>query len=717
MRILTISFRPVPSGRRRWGASRCAVRVNNLALTCRGIYIFFEKLDGGEYMIKKLAIFLPLMLSIVFATEITIATPKIDESGCYLISNANELYGFAAIVNETDGMTKDSSVCGKLIADIVINQNVLNENDSLSSDSSTFVQWTPIASFPGSFDGQGYKISGLYFNNDTTSQVGFLGETWRYSVILKNLGIVDSYIKGSWYVGGFAGYLGHATIANCYYDGVVKGLDRVGGFVGESVSTLTITDSYHSGLVVGSANIGGLIGMASKDSLTIINSDNKGVIVGSRDVGGLIGQGYISYLRIINCYNTASITGRGVALDIGGLIGKVYSSGSRKDQFIIEDCYNEGNVVGDQYVGGLIGDQYHHNTLSMNNCYNKGSVSAKENSLGGLIGHAYNATITNSYNEGDAIAEGGFAGGLVGFVDTSFTYLIIDNCYNTGLVGGTYRTGGLVGSASLAKTQISNSYNTGDVNASLGRYVGGIIGGVSTTLSITNTFNSGSVKGLSEVGGIVGYHTSLISEITINNCYNTGSVSGDSLVGGLAGGAFAHESILITNSYSIGVVNGLNNYIDGLVGNIKVATLINTYYLNTVSSGASDGISATTEEFADGSVAAALHDYKSASVDGTIWTQNVGSDLYPVFDEEVKKALFFNTQPRKIQNSQLTVKSIGHNLFISGVRIDARYAVIDIQGRLVLQGKADVTNFSLTVPHAGRYIIRTGKESQIVSVK
>ena len=66
-------------------------------------------------------------------------TPKIPSKvdGCYQIGSAEELYGFAEMVNDTtSGFTQDSNTCVKLTADIVVNEKVLigdslNKNDSL----------------------------------------------------------------------------------------------------------------------------------------------------------------------------------------------------------------------------------------------------------------------------------------------------------------------------------------------------------------------------------------------------------------------------------------------------------------------------------------------------------------------------------------------------------------------------------------------------------
>ena len=59
----------------------------------------------------------------VNASSITPRAPK-TSGGCYEITNAAELYGFAAIVNGTDGFAKNKAACGKLTEDIVVNSDV-----------------------------------------------------------------------------------------------------------------------------------------------------------------------------------------------------------------------------------------------------------------------------------------------------------------------------------------------------------------------------------------------------------------------------------------------------------------------------------------------------------------------------------------------------------------------------------------------------------------
>ncbi len=119
-------------------------------------------------------------------------TPKTPSKvdGCYQIGSAEELYGFAEMVNDTtSGFTQDSNTCVKLTADIVVNEKVLigdslNKNDSL-------IPWTPINVFYGTFDGQGHTISGLYGTNQSYDMGFFLR---LISATIKNLNYSgDSY--------------------------------------------------------------------------------------------------------------------------------------------------------------------------------------------------------------------------------------------------------------------------------------------------------------------------------------------------------------------------------------------------------------------------------------------------------------------------------------------------------------------------------------------
>lgn len=235
-------------------------------------------------------------------------TPKEPEkdNGCYKIGTVEELYGFAAIVNGTDSMTRDSAACGKLINDIVINEDLLKENGSLNAQKSEISPWTPIKDFAGTFDGNRKTISGLFFK-DSANAIGLFGSvvggSKKQPVVIKDLGLVDSYIEGYTFVGGI---VGEATTANLSMTGVyntstIVGYNNVGGLLGSGIVdpeqdtlsnyTLTITNCFNSGIVKAMFTGGGIAGIAG-EVVTITNSYNFGKVSGSEHADALIGAHY-----------------------------------------------------------------------------------------------------------------------------------------------------------------------------------------------------------------------------------------------------------------------------------------------------------------------------------------------------------------------------------------------------------------------------------------
>jgi hypothetical protein len=127
------------------------------------------------------------------------------------------------------------------------------------------------------------------------------------------------------------------------------------------------------------------------------------------------------------------------------------------------------------------------------------------------------------------------------------------NCYSAGSVTGVNEVGGLIGWVTGNLSQCwSNATVTG---ISDGRYIGGIAG--CNDGSINYCFSKGNVSGNDRVGGIAG-----ITYNNINYCYSEADVSGTNFVGGLIGNYFEGE---INNSYSTGDVSG-TYFVGGIAG-------------------------------------------------------------------------------------------------------------------------------------------------------
>ena len=314
-----------------------------------------------------------------------LTTDKYDINGddskdaVYEISNAGQLYWFAGLVNGTlSGVAQNTSANAVLTKDIVVNKNVLKSDGTLNDG--TFKEWTPIATsaspYTGIFEGQNHTISGLYFNQEDSYDVGLFG---RNNGKIANAGILDSYFYGTSKVGGVCGNNYTGTITNCYNTGSVSGLGTLGGVSGYNY-TGRITNCYNTGNVSGSSGfVGGVSGDNSKG--TIINSYNAGSVSGLEYVGGVSGDNDTG--SITDCYNIGSVSGS--EGNVGGVNG--YNNGGT-----ITNSYNAGSVSGiERYVGGVNG----WNNGTITNCYNIGSVSGS-GYVGGVNGWN-NGTITNCY--------------------------------------------------------------------------------------------------------------------------------------------------------------------------------------------------------------------------------------------------------------------------------------------------------------------------------
>ena len=103
----------------------------------------------------------------------------------------------------------------------------------------------------------------------------------------------------------------------------------------------------------------------------------------------------------------------------------------------------------------------------------------------------------------------------------------ITNSFSTGNVSGMSSVGGVVGNLHLSS--ITNSFATGDVNGRT--WVGGVAGSINSG-NITNSYSISNVNGIGQVGGLVGH---IANGSSITNSFATGNVSGDESIGGLVG--------------------------------------------------------------------------------------------------------------------------------------------------------------------------------------
>lgn len=185
--------------------------------------------------------------------------------------------------------------------------------------------------------------------------------------------------------------------------------------------------------------------------------------------------------------------------------------------------------------------------------------------MGGIAGYSAD-TISEAYNEGEIIGTGSsqYLGGIIGYAKDT-----LSNVHNTGNVsGGVYYLGGIAG---FTVSDIVDAYNKGAIGNNGAKQVGGIAG-QSKGARVTGCWNSGMITGIQSLGRIVGYNSSEIS-----NSYNEGDITGDgttTFAGGITG---YNINSVVTNVYNLGSITGCSaNF--GEISGAGNSTITNAYY-------------------------------------------------------------------------------------------------------------------------------------------
>ncbi|MEE1057596.1 MAG: GLUG motif-containing protein [Acutalibacteraceae bacterium] len=324
----------------------------------------------------------PMSVISVSATGVADITVTIDtgaevtltdayQDGYYDIGTADELYAFSYVVNGGN-----TTVNAELTDDIVVNSG------TMSAQTEGARAWIPIGNYEnyytGTFYGNDYTVSGLYFNNNDSDAdeaycIGLFGSVGTNGVI-KNTGVINSYFNGCSSVGGVVGYSYNGTVTDCYNASDVNGELDVGGVVG----AIAVDEGY-SGIIANCYNIGN-------------------VTVAYSGAGGVVGNSY--NCTITNCYNTGTITcTNGKYHELGSVIGGIAALTCMST---ITNCYNTGKLVGDDdNVGSIVGWSQDGNTIA--NCYNIGKVTGSGTNVGAMVGFSDGkTTVTNCYYLADS---------------------------------------------------------------------------------------------------------------------------------------------------------------------------------------------------------------------------------------------------------------------------------------------------------------------------
>ena len=245
-------------------------------------------------------------------------------------------------------------------------------------------EWTPIGQkngnkFKGTFDGQGYTVTGLKISEKKATAfdgyVAFFGAT--DSATIKNLTVAGSVTGND--AAGIVGKGVNTTLENCH-----------------NKATITATESKAAGIV------------ASLDKGTLKNCTNSGAITTK---GAWPAAGIVAWCNpnaaIENCQNfgDVTVTGIGDTSQAGGICGNLGSSS------VVKNCINSGRISA-ALAGGVAG-RAKGDGAQIVNFTNTGSIVAS-NIAGGVVGDAQNGVKTENCTISGTVSGTNAAGGIFG---------------------------------------------------------------------------------------------------------------------------------------------------------------------------------------------------------------------------------------------------------------------------------------------------------------
>lgn len=610
----------------------------------------------------------------VYAAEGDTSTePVIQGNGTkddpYQIGTADQLYWFAALLDGRDGITQNLNANAVLIADITVNEGVLDADGNLASDTSGFVTWTPPCkdagrsdkAYQGTFDGKGHTIRGLYAP-DTTAKCAFIGSC---DGTIRNLGITDSFFGSSKtrQTGTFVGYgYPKCVIENCFSTSVVEGDEECGGIAAKN--TGTTKGCYFAGKIsVNNYYSDAITTYGTKENcyyldtcgFKSVNSENddrakSAEQFASGEVCYLLNNGVTdgtqAWYQMIDNENPDAFPkyeGLTIGYDEANQRYFGYCSGEHvwvKEKDIDPTCTEGGYIV--------------------YKCSKCGGTKTEPDNGKPALGHSCTedgrCTRCGSFQalqpkNGDGTAEDPYQlvnySNLVWFgqqVDSGALYinaiLAADITANENLLDA---DGNVKGTPEYTWTPICNKSEfyqgtfDGKGHTISGLYAPdtseskkcgfiGLCNGTIKNLGITDSFFGGS--GIF-VGTFVGNGS---GECVIENCFSSAVVQAAYLCGGIAGMTYG----TIRNCYFAGKISvedtSHNNENAIANDNNNHGTLENCYYLDTCGLTSERAKAKTAEQFASGEVAFLLQDGQT----DTVWGQNLAEgesrQNYPVPD-------------------------------------------------------------------------------------
>ena len=314
--------------------------------------------------------------------------------GAYEIANENNLKDLAVYVNGAGNYTTGGDAetvahnCEGLSFKVTGNialTHTTEWNDSGSTEDAYTPIGTSSALFKGTFDGQGYTISGLRIYKTTSPAYlnlglfGYMGEGGT----VKNINLTDVRISGGYRLGGIVGTNVLGTVSGCHIaNAFIDGKDSLGGIVGQNNGTVSDCHAAETVTINANANyatsFGGIVGYLAGNSATIPAS----IIGCTSSVTLTIGAG------VIGCKYFGGIVGRSIwysksGTSLNARVENCIAIGATVPEVKYSESFYHGAVVGFPKGTTFINDYYLNCTIAGTpNATGVGYISQEEGNSG-----------------------------------------------------------------------------------------------------------------------------------------------------------------------------------------------------------------------------------------------------------------------------------------------------------------------------------------------
>lgn len=529
----------------------------------------YDSVGYSQALAEERRIDLDGIPSINGVTDPTAATYKIDSVAAY--------QNFVSLVNGGKSFVgKTIYLACNLDLTSVADQAPIGFSKGVEETSNKF-DVSESAQFSGTFDGQGYAVTGISVNKTVvdTRWSGWMGWAVNAKVVDLVLSGKVSHPNGTYSAltnfvgtGGLIGQTeGSCTIDNVYCDVDVEGIRQTAGFIARGGAT--ITNSTNAGDVTGVSCAGGLIGYMT-GTPSVVNCLNTGRMESSSHAGGIVARGRVD-VTVDGCVNAGTIIGNA---NSGGIVGVVDMANVTAT---VKNCTNSGFILNGDPIGtksqGILIVEANNTTVPYIGYNPEGFVKPDLNGYDNITTWSAGSAMT-AYKITDGaglkklseiVRDGNDMSGvkiyLANDIDMSNVeeFLPIGN-YTTGTAGsvtkpfsGTfdglghciknlnmsfiketecgYGIFGYTVKATIQNLVIDSSCSVSDIVSSGHTGLAVLVGVSGGDLILTNIANYANATSIGHAAGLVGRNGSA----TIKYCSNYGDITSENCAGGLTG--------------------------------------------------------------------------------------------------------------------------------------------------------------------------------------